>query len=71
MENGGYQFTPFHMTQRIQINVHVDRKIFYHQRLAFMFGPQQLREILEFPLPVIIPFILYEHSFDVNVFILF
>ena len=71
MENGGIRFTPFHLTQRIQINVHVDRKVFYQQRLVYMFGPQRLREILESPLPVIIPLILYEHSFDVNVFILF
>ena len=71
MENGGIRFTPFHLTQRIQINVHVDRKVFYQQRLVYMFGLQRLREILESPLPVIIPFILYEHSFDVNVFILF
>ena len=60
-----------HLTQRIQINVHVDRKIFYQQRIVFMFGPRRLREILESPLPVVIPMINYENSFDVHVFILF
>ena len=72
MDNhNGPQFIPFHLTQRIQINVHVDREIFYQQRIVFMFGPRRLREILESPLPVVIPMINYENSFDVHVFILF
>ncbi len=70
MDNGP-QFNPFHLTQRIQINVHVDRKMFFQQRIVFMFGPRILREILESPLPVVIPMINYENSFDVHVFILF
>ena len=65
------QFTPFHFTQQIQINVHVDKKIFFQQRMVFMFGPERLREIMESPLPVVIPMINYENSFDVHVFILF
>ena len=64
-------FLPFHATQRIRINVHVDRKIFYYQRIVFMFGPERLREIVESPLPFIILMISYETSFDVHVFILF
>ena len=71
MENGGIRFTPFHMTQRIQINVHIDRKLFYQQRIVLMFGPERLREILLSPLPMIIPMIHYKNSFDVHVFILF
>ena len=67
----GPEFTPFHFTQRIRINVHVDRKIFFQQRMVFMFGPERLREIMASPLPVVIPMINYENSFDVHVFILF
>lgn len=36
-----------------------------------MFGPDRLGEILASPLPVIIPIVNYETSFDVHVFILF
>ena len=43
-------FLPFHLVQRIAINVHIDRKVFYQQRIVFMFGPERLREILESPL---------------------
>ena len=64
-------FLPFHATQRIQINVHVDRKIFYYQRIVFMFGPERLREVIESPMPVIIPITSYETSFDVQILILF
>ena len=72
MDNGGGpQFLQFHPVQRIQINVHVDRRIFYHQRIVYMFGPQRLGEILASPQLVIIPIINYETSFDVHVFILF
>ena len=66
------QFFPFHLTQWIQINIHVDRKVFYLQGIVFMFGhPERLRYILASPLPIIIPMIQYKHSFDVHVFILF
>ncbi len=64
-------FFQFYSTQRICINIHVDRKIFYQQRIVFMFGPDRLGEILASPLPVIIPIINYETSFDVHVFVLF
>ena len=67
----GPRFLRFHRTQRIQINVHVDRKIFFQQRIVFMFGPQVLGEILASPLPVVIPMIHYKHSFDMHVFTLF
>ena len=69
--NNANVFTPFHATQRIRVNVHVDRKIFFMQRIALMFGVEVLREILESPLPFVIPLINYETSFDVHVFILF
>ena len=64
-------FLPFYLVQRLRVNVHVDRKIFFQQRIVYMFGPERLGEILQSPLPVIFPVINYETSFDVNIFILF
>ena len=64
-------FLPFHLTQRIVVNVHVDRKLFYNQLIVSMFGPEKLGEVLASPSPVIIPVINYERSFDIHVFILF
>ena len=70
-QTNGAQFLQFHPSQRIRINIHVDRKIFYQQRIVYMFGPQVLGEILASPLLVVIPMINYKTSFDVHVFILF
>ena len=64
-------FLPFYNTQSIRINVHVDRKIFYHQRIVYMFGLERLGKILESPIPVVIPIINYELSFDVTILILY
>ena len=64
-------FFPFHFTRSIRINVHVDFKVFYQQRIVFMFGPKKLHDILASPNPVIIPMIHYENSFDVHIFVLF
>ena len=64
-------FLPFYSVQRIWINIHIDRKIFFQQRIVYMFGAERLGEILQSPLPVIIPVINYETSFDVHIFILF
>ena len=40
------------------------------QRIVFLFGPAALREVLDAPHPIILPLIMYEHSFDVTIFIL-
>ena len=64
-------FLPFYNTQSMHINVHVDQKIFYHQRIVYMFGPERLGEILELQISVIIPIINYEMSFDVTILILY
>ena len=64
-------FLPFYNTQSIGINVHLDQKIFYHQRIVYMFGPERLGEILELQIPVIISIINYELSFDVTILILY
>ena len=63
-------FKTFHLTQAINVCVIISRKIHFMQRIVSLFGPVALREILEAPHPVIIPFMLYEHSFDVFVYIL-
>ena len=49
----------------------MDWKIVYHQRIVYLFGPERLEEILESPIPVIIPIINYELSFDVIILILY
>ena len=62
-------FNTFHLTQNINVRVIISRKIHLMQRIVFLFGPTVLGEILEAPHLVIIPFIMYEHSFDVFVYI--
>ena len=37
---------------------------------VFLFGPAALREVLNAPHPVIVPFMMYENLFDVYVYIL-
>ena len=66
-----FQFPPFQWVRAIRINVHIDRKIFFHQRIAMLFGAQVLGEILQSPDPIILPIVDYTFSFDVHVFILF
>ena len=70
-DQGGRVVHRFHFTHATRINVHVDRKIFFQQRIVFMFGVDKLGEILASPDPIILPMIHYENSFDVHVFILF
>ena len=63
-------FHNFHLTQQINVRVTVSRKIHFMQRIVQLFGPGALGQVLNSPHPVILPFILYENSFDVHVFIL-
>ena len=65
----GPLFNPFHLTQSINVRVTVSRKIHFMQRIVQLFGPRALRQVLDSPYPVILPFILYENSFDVMIFI--
>ena len=60
----------FHLTQKIKLCVIISSKIHLMQYIVFLFEPIAVREILEAPHPVIIPFMMYEHSFDVFVYIL-
>ena len=66
----GPLFYPFDFTQQIQINVCISRKIHFMQRIALMFGPARLGEVLNSPNPVILPLINYETNFNVHIFIL-
>ena len=63
-------FNQFHLVQSINVRVIIGLKINFMQRIVFLFGPAALSQVLNAPHPVIIPFILYEHSFDVFVYIL-
>ena len=40
------------------------------QRIVYLFGPAALDEVMNAPYPVIIPFMMYENSFDVYVYVL-
>ena len=48
----------------------VKKKIFFMQRIVSLFGPATLDQVMQAQHPVIIPFVLYEHGFDVFVYIL-
>ena len=63
-------FNQFHLTQHINVCVIVSRKIHFMQRITFLFGLAALREVLDAPHPIILPFMMYENSFDVYVYIL-
>ena len=63
-------FNWFHLSQNINVGVIVDRKIFLMQRIVSLFGPAALDQVMQAQHPVIIPFVLYEHGFDVYVYIL-
>ena len=60
-------FHNFHLTQHINVCVTVSRKIHFMQRIVQLFGLGALGQVLNSPH---LPFILYENSFDVHVFIL-
>lgn len=66
-----FQFNQFHWVNAIRVNVHIDRKIFFHQRIVFLFGPKWLGEILASLDPIILPLLDYAFSFDVTIFVLF
>ena len=66
----GPVFNRFHLTQLINVRVIVSRKIHFMQRIVFLFGPAALDEVMNAPHPVIIPFMMYENSFDVYVYVL-
>ena len=56
--------------QGITIHLHIDRKIFFQQRIVSLFGAERLGEILESPHPFILPIIHYHHSCNIHIFIL-
>ena len=66
----GPVFNQFHLTQQVNVRVIVSRKIHFMQQIVLLFGPAALREVLNAPHPVILPFMMYESSFDVYVYVL-
>ena len=66
----GPVFNWFHLTQQINVQVIISKKVHFMQRIVFLFGPATLREVMDVPHPVILLFIMYENSFDVYVYIL-
>ena len=66
----GPVFNRFTLTQSINVRVIIDRKIHYMQRIVFLFGPAALAEVMRAQHPIIIPFTMYEHGFDVFIYIL-
>ena len=63
----GPLFNWFHLTQYINVWVIIIRKVHFMQHIVFLFGPIALREVLDAPHPVILPFMMYESSFNVCV----
>ena len=63
-------FNHFHLTQLINVQVIISRKIHFMQRIVFLFGPTALDEVMNAPHPMIIPFMMYENLFDVYVYVL-
>ena len=63
-------FNWFHLSRNINVRVIVDRNFFFMQRIVSLFGPAALDQVMQAQHPVIIPFVLYEHGFDVYVYIL-
>ena len=62
-------FHNFYLTQQINVRVTISRKVHFMQRIVQLFGPGALGQVFNSPHPVILPFILYENSFDMHVFI--
>ena len=63
-------FNRFHLLQNINVRMIISRKIHFMQRIVSLFGPAALDQVMQAPHPIIIPFMLYEHRFDVFVYIL-
>ena len=63
-------FNHFHLTQQINVRVIISRKIHFMERIVFLFGPTLLSEVMDAPHLVILPFLMYEKSFDVYVYVL-
>ena len=67
---GGPVFSRFTLTQSVNVRVIIDRKIHYMQRIVSIFGPEALGRVMNATHPIVVPFILYEHGFDVFIYIL-
>ena len=66
----GLVFNRFHLSQNINVRVIISKKIHFMQRIVSLFGQAALDQVMQAPHPIIIPFVLYKHEFDVFVYIL-
>lgn len=66
----GPVFNQFYLTQKMNVRVIVSRKIHFMQHIILLFGPTALGQVMNAPHPVILPYMVYENSFDVYVYIL-
>ena len=66
----GAVFNRFPLSQNINVRVIISGKIHFMQRIVSLFGPAALDQVMQAQHLVIIPFVLYEHGFDVYVYIL-
>ena len=66
----GLVFNIFHLTQLINVQVIVSKKIHFMERIVYLSRPAALDEVMNAPHPMIIPFMMYENSFDVYVYVL-
>ena len=66
---GGLVFKPFQLIQHISINVTVSHKIHFMHCIVHLFGLAELDQAMAAPHPIILPLHLYEHGFNVNIFI--
>ena len=67
---GDLVFNHFQLTQHISINITISHKIHFMQRIVHLFGPAALDQVMAAPHLVILPLLLFEHGFNVNIFIL-
>ena len=66
----GLIFNQSHLCQNINVRVIINWKSHFMQRIVFLFGLAALDQVMQVAHPVIIPFVMYEHGFDVFVYIL-
>ena len=66
----GSVFNRFHLCKNINVRVVIIKKFHFMQTIVFLFGPTALDQVMQVPYPVIIPFVMYKHGFDVFVYIL-
>ena len=55
----------------IKIQLRIDRKIFFQQRIVSLLGAERMGDVMRSPHPFILPIINYHTSCNIYIFILF